>query len=79
MKVYKSETFDNLYYQVELENGYGTMYEVYTTSDGDIAEKYIRTYLWNNYDEFHGCEYDTELTMYEIEFLQDIFDNVRKI
>lgn len=78
-KIYKSEKFEDKWYlRVAVdEDGYGILEEVY--DEGDVYEKNYKCHLWINYDGYNGCEYDNTIRLYEIDFLKELFTNVKQI
>jgi hypothetical protein len=77
--IYKSKKYeDNWYLQISVDaDGYGTLEEVY--EEGEVYEKGYKCSLWVNYNGFKGCEYDNRIHLSEVEFLKQIFTNVKQI
>ena len=69
----------NVHYRIELEDGYGKLFKVRSSNKLDMYEKDERCCLWNNYEEFDGLEYDTNLFWWEEDILKDLFVNIKKI
>jgi hypothetical protein len=72
--VYQSDSVDYTYYQIEVEDDYGTLYKIF--SKRDVFECETLTYLWLCEG---GVEYDTNIDEEQIKFLQSVFGNATKI
>ena len=75
-KIYKSETIDQTYQtylSLEIEDGHGVLYEIF-----EKDEVFETTYVCDVYTNYNPC-YDGKVDWYQLEFLQSIFPNIKRI
>lgn len=68
--LYKSETIDYTYLEIEIVEGHGVLYEIYHRD-----EVFDTTYICDVYAD----GYDADLDWFQLEFVQSIFPNIQKI
>lgn len=68
--IYKSETIDYTYLEIEIVDGHGVLYETY--SKGDVFDT---TYICDVYTD----GYDADLDWFQLEFIQSVFPNIQKL
>lgn len=79
-KIYKSETIDHTYLEIEIVDGHGVLYEIYCRGDvfdtSYICDVYANVPISATLD---GPCYDADLDWFQLEFLQSIFPNIKRI
>lgn len=71
-RIFKSETIDHIYLEIEIVDGHGVLYEVYSRGDSFDA-----SYICDVYSDTPS--YDGKVDWYQLEFLESLFPNIKKL
>lgn len=74
--IYQSETIDNTYLSLEIEDGYGVLYETYQRDEVFDTSHVACIYVS---DDSQLAEYDADLDWWQEEFLNGLFKTIKKI
>jgi len=74
--IYKSETINYTYLSLEIEDGYGVLYETYQRDE--VFDTSHVAYIYVS-DDSERAEHDADLDWWQLEFLQSLFANIQKI
>lgn len=73
---YQSDTINHTYLSLEIEDGYGVLYETYQRDE--VFDTSHVAYIYVS-DDSQRAEYDADLDWWQLEFLQSLFTNIQKI